>query len=159
MCCCISPAVRESGSVVTLRATAQPSSTTAALTRYNNICMYMYTHVHTLYYAHQCGVIWYYSLVSPVSCSLQGEFRNGVMHGRGRYSWPDGVAYEVGVCVCTQLTSPTPVVWYLYCTELFAVLYTVYLQARVLFPFRALQGEFTSCHITGSGVYYWPDGR
>ena len=28
---------------------------------------------------------------------MQGDFHCGVMHGQGRYTWKDGVVYEVGV--------------------------------------------------------------
>ena len=27
---------------------------------------------------------------------MQGDFHCGVMHGQGRYTWKDGVVYEVG---------------------------------------------------------------
>ena len=32
---------------------------------------------------------------SLISLVAQGEFHNGVMHGQGRFTWNDGVVYEV----------------------------------------------------------------
>jgi len=28
---------------------------------------------------------------------MQGEFSEGLMHGRGKYTWADGVIYEVSL--------------------------------------------------------------
>jgi len=36
-------------------------------------------------------------------CTVQGEFSEGSMHGNGKYTWTDGVIYEVisrVLCVC-----------------------------------------------------------
>jgi len=29
--------------------------------------------------------------------TMQGEFSEGLMHGRGKYTWADGVIYEVSL--------------------------------------------------------------
>jgi len=33
-----------------------------------------------------------------VLCSVKGEFSDGCMHGTGKYTWADGVTYEVISC-------------------------------------------------------------
>ena len=34
---------------------------------------------------------------------LQGEFQDGIMHGMGKFSWTDGLVYEVLYIVCIYI--------------------------------------------------------
>ena len=37
--------------------------------------------------------------------NIQGVFHNGVMHGKGQYTWKDGVVYEVFIVRYLMRTS------------------------------------------------------
>ena len=38
---------------------------------------------------------------TPIVTCIQGEFHDGVMHGVGRFTWTDGLVYEVRMFVGT----------------------------------------------------------
>jgi len=55
----------------------------------------LHARLHTSIHMYVCENLNVFILITVYCISVKGEFSEGLMHGTGRYTWADGVIYEV----------------------------------------------------------------